>query len=73
MDMKILKILGIVWCSLWTLCGTAAPPAAEIVEQIGEKFAPDRRVVVYDVEADPVNDTLCLLRGNATAPRSSIL
>ncbi len=63
MDMKILKILGIVWCSLWTLCGTAAPPAAEIVEQIRKELAPDRRIVVYDVEADPINDTLCLLRG----------
>ena len=45
------------------LSGIAAPPAAEIVEQIRKELAPDRRVVVYEVVADPVNDTLCLLRG----------
>ena len=63
MKTKTLKILGTLWCSLWMLSGIAAPPAAEIVEQIRKELAPDRRVVVYEEVADPVNDTLCLLRG----------
>ena len=61
----------LVWPFVWFACSTATKSdyAEALISGIQEKFAPDRRVALFRVDADRQKGTL-ILRGETTIPEA---
>lgn len=55
----------VLWTAALTLAvwGAKAQSAGDLVEQVRARYAPDKRVAVFEIEAEQVNDTLYILKG----------
>ena len=48
----------------------AAQDAAAVLDAVRRQYAPDRRVAVFEIEAEQVNDTLHILKGKCDDPEA---
>lgn len=50
--------------------GAKAQSAGDLVEQVRARYAPDKRVAVFEIEAEQVNDTLYIFKGKCDDPEA---
>lgn len=67
---KKLVFLLMTVLGMSTVCGASAQSAGEAVEQVRAQYAPDKRVAVFEIEAEQVNDTLYILKGKYDNPEA---
>ena len=62
----------VLWTAALTLAvwGAKAQSAGDLVEQVRARYAPDKRVAVFEIEAEQVNDTLYILKGKCDDPEA---
>ena len=62
----------VLWTAALTLAvwGAKAQSAGDLVEQVRARYAPDKRVAVFEIEAEQVNDRLYILKGKCDDPEA---
>ena len=50
--------------------GLSAQDAAAVLDAVRRQHAPDRRVAVFEIEAERINDTLHILKGKCDDPEA---